>query len=101
MKEIRYCARCHETYEVNEAHTNCIRLPKGCKNVYKPSYGWLYMYLGSLLFFFIAIVLALFLLSSCNFSVNLIHSGHEGSIDEVDEAKPDIKPNLTLPISPV
>jgi hypothetical protein len=100
MKEIRYCARCHETYEVEEQHTTCIKLPKGCKSktgdCFKDDTSWILKYGGWFGIFIVICLLCLIYLTSCNFSVNLIHSGKEGSIDEIDEARPDVKPNLNL-----
>lgn len=100
MKEIRYCARCHETYEVEEQHTTCVKLPKGCTskngNCFQKDNSWIWMSFGSLFIFLVMILICLLYLTSCNFSVNLIHSGKEASIDEVDEASPDVKPNLNL-----
>lgn len=100
MKEIRYCARCHETYDVEESHTTCVKLPKGCKSktgdCFKSDNGWIWMSFGSLGLFLLICILLIFYLTSCNFSVNLIHSGKEASIDEVDTASPDVKPDISL-----
>lgn len=106
MKELKYCDKCHDTYEVVHDHITEVKLPKKCKSLkgecflnrkQDDSFLIKIVYIS---FSFALIILLLTVVAmcctSCNFSVNLIHSGREGSIDEVDEAKPDIKPNLNL-----
>lgn len=117
MKELHYCKICHETYEIEHEHVSSVKLPESCKsktgecflnNKGKPCSKLMqpneqincirnYIYGGvlALLIFFMVIILVA-VLTSCNFSVNLVHCGTEGSIDEVDEASPDVKPNVNL-----
>lgn len=47
-------------------------------------------------------VLSLVLLSSCTYSVNLVHSHGTATdvIDDGDTATPDISPTVTVPLSP-
>lgn len=117
MKELHYCKICHETYELEHDHSTSVKLPEGCKSrtgecflnnkgkpcpkLMQPSeesgkikkivYGGILLLLVTLFLIVLSAILV-----SCNFSVNLIHSGKEASIDEVDEASPDVKPNVNL-----
>jgi hypothetical protein len=116
LKELYPCKICNDTFEVEHHHTTCVKLPESCKsltgecflkrgkrcpNLMKSSeesdmikkivYGGILLLLVTLMILLLASVLV-----SCNFSVNLVHSGDAGSVDEVDEASPDVKPNVNL-----
>lgn len=117
MKELHYCKICHETYEIEHEHSSSVKLPESCKaklgecflnNKGKPCPKLMQPSeetgkIKRVVFGGIALILVLLfililsaILASCNFSVNLVHCGDAGSIDEVDEASPDVSPNVSL-----
>lgn len=49
------------------------------------------------------LISVLILLSACTYSINMVHTQGEASdvVDEEQTSSPDIKPSLSLPVSPL
>lgn len=118
MDEHYYCGICKEIYIVTE---ECVCLPDKCiskcgecyfdkenfkrrtqekKKMTQDVRGYKNCLIGviCLSFFLICVTILLFVLSSCTYSVNLVHSQGTSSdaIDDTDTNTPDVKPNLNL-----